>query len=241
LSFYELYFRFRDDVFLTTNLPKEEIENKLRDLNKSDPNIEIKWEGGKSANYLDVIVTVEIPKFRTKMFRKLAAQPYVLPFNSAHPVHIMRNIPYAAALRLTRICSNKNDPKNELDEMRITLILNKYPPAFIDQQLKRFYKDLSGEETAARLLSDDHEKYRKKTLENEMNKNKKAIDFSSSIILHFAYTPELARFGQNFHEIWSEFFEETPLNDTKAIYAYQNTENLKQLLVKKKPNDNTRN
>ncbi|CAF5092982.1 unnamed protein product, partial [Rotaria magnacalcarata] len=59
----------------------------------------ITWTSGKTIEYLDVKVTIETPHFRTTVFRKLAAQPYVLPFNSAHPPHITRNIPYAAALR----------------------------------------------------------------------------------------------------------------------------------------------
>jgi hypothetical protein len=52
-------------------------------------------------------VTVEIPNFRTTVYRKLAAQPYILPFHSSHPLHITRNIPHAAALgyaRMLRIC-----------------------------------------------------------------------------------------------------------------------------------------
>jgi hypothetical protein len=89
----ELYFRFRDDVFLTTRLPPEKIESIFQELNRSDPNISIQWEGGKSVDYLDVTTTIDIPNFRTNIFRKLAAQPYILPFNLSHPLHIMKNIP----------------------------------------------------------------------------------------------------------------------------------------------------
>ncbi|CAF4113515.1 unnamed protein product [Rotaria magnacalcarata] len=102
----ELYFRFRDDVFITTKLTSEQIERRLTELNAKDPNIKITWEGGKAVDYLDVTTTIEIPNFKTTVFRKLAAQPYVLPFHSSHPKHITRHIPYAAALRATRICSH---------------------------------------------------------------------------------------------------------------------------------------
>ncbi|CAF3770084.1 unnamed protein product [Rotaria socialis] len=131
----ELYFRFRDDVFIITKLTSEQIERRLTELNEKDPNIKITWEGGKAVDYLDVTTTIEIPNFKTTVFRKLAAQPYVLPFHSSHPKHITQNIPNAAALRATRICSHREDLRVELDKIRIMLLLNKYPPGFIDKQM----------------------------------------------------------------------------------------------------------
>ncbi|CAF3958434.1 unnamed protein product [Rotaria magnacalcarata] len=80
-------------------LPSEKIEL-LSELNKKkDPNIKITREGGKTVDYLDVTTTIEMPNFRTTVFRKFAAQPYVLPFHSSHPRHIIRNIPYTLTLR----------------------------------------------------------------------------------------------------------------------------------------------
>jgi hypothetical protein len=111
----------------------------LIELNKKDDNIKITWEGGKTVDYLDVITTIETPNFRTTVFRKLAAQPYVLLFHSAHIPHITRNIPYAATLRATRICSHPQDLKYELDKMRVMLLLNKYPPQFIDKHIGCFF------------------------------------------------------------------------------------------------------
>ena len=140
----ELYLRFRDDIFLTTRLQREQIEQALSELNEKDPNISITWEGGTTVNYLDVTTVVETRNFRTKVFRKLAAQPYVLPFHSSHPMHMKRNIPYATALRATRICSHAEDLREELQKIRITLLLNKYPPRFIDKQIRRFLQDVTG-------------------------------------------------------------------------------------------------
>lgn len=219
---------------MTTNLSIEKIEDILNDLNRSDPNIQIKWEGGKKVDYLDVTISTEIPRLKTTIFRKLAAQPYVLPFSSAHPIHTMRNIPYAA-LRAVRICSDRNELKNELEQIRVHLMLNKYPPKFIDQHIKRLYKDLTGVETSENLMNNKHEIYRRKALENQLNSNRNKLDFNNSVICHFSYTPELARFGMNFHEIWNEIFSETPFNDKRVIYANRTTENLKQMLVKKRP------
>jgi Reverse transcriptase (RNA-dependent DNA polymerase) len=232
----EIYLRFRDDIFLTTRKNKEEIEKYLTELGKKDKNIGLTFETGEHVDYLDVRVKVEIPNFRTKVYRKLAAQPYILPFNSAHPPHIMKNIPYAALLRALRICSHSEDLAAEIEKIRITLLLNKYPPNFIDRHFKRFYEEITGENSERILLSDKHSEYRNKVMNIQWNKkDKRKIDFNKDVIVHFSYTPSLARFGARFHQIWNEIFEETPLNDIPVIFAHRLTDNLKSILVHKKP------
>jgi len=232
----QLYFRFRDDIFFTTKQPPEQTKEILQELNKKDPNIGITWEGGKTIEYLDVKAVVEIPNFRTTVFRKLAAQPYVLPFHSSHPPHITKNIPYAAALRVTRICSHPEDLQHELETIRITLLLNKYPPRFIDKHMGRFFHDLTKIRTSEILLSKDHSKFRELVLDTSWNKKeKRKIDFSTDILLHFSYAPSLVNFGSHFHQIWQEIFEGTPLDDIPVIYANRLTDSLKHILVQKKP------
>jgi hypothetical protein len=232
----QLYFRFRDDVFFTTTLPAQEIERNLAELNEKDHNIKITWESGRKIDYLDVTVNIEIPNFRTTVFRKLAAQPYVLPFHSSHPQHVTRNIPYAAAHRATRICSHPEDLKIELDKIRIMLLLNKYPPKFIDKQTGRFFRDTTGTQTTDLLLGKDHSKYRESILDPTWNKKeKRKIDFQKDILLHFSYTPSIANFGSRFHQLWEEIFEGTPLDDIPVMYANRLTDSLRHLLVKKRP------
>jgi hypothetical protein len=145
----------------------------------------------------------------------------VLPYHSSHPPHILRNIPYAAALRATRICSHPDDLRKELHKIRITILLNKYPPTFIDQQMGRFYKDLTVKKSSDALLSKEHGRYRERVLEEQWNNNEKArrkIDFRDDILCHFSYTPALAWFGTNLHQLWIEVFEGTPLDNTHIIY-----------------------
>ena len=232
----ELYFRFRDDIFLTTRKNKEEMNKTLIELGKTDKNIGLTFETGEHVDYLDVRVAVETPIFRTKVFRKLAAQPYILPFDSSHPPHVMKNIPVSALLRATRICSHREDLANEIEKVRITLLLNKYPPNFIDRHFKRFFESLTGQQHSQLLLSEQHNTYRDKVLDPQWNKtDKRKIDFDKDILVHFSYTPSLARFGARFHQTWQEIFEETPLSDISVIFAHRLTDNLKNILVHKKP------
>ncbi|CAF2072614.1 unnamed protein product [Rotaria magnacalcarata] len=232
----ELYFRFRNDFFFTTSVIPERIGEILSELNEKDHNIKITWEGGKTVNYLDVTATIEIPNFRTTIFQKLAAQPYVLPYHSSHPRHITRNIPYAAALRAVRICSHPDNLHAELDKIRITLLLNKYPTAFIDTHTRRFFQDLTGKQTPDALLGEDYSKFRELVLDLGWNKKqKRKIEFEKDILLHFSYTTSLEKFGVRFHQLWTETFEDTPLIDVPVMYANRLTDNLKQILVRKRP------
>ena len=50
------------------------------------------------------------------------------------------NIPYAALLRAARICSDVHDFEFERIKIDITLLLNDYPPAFIEKHLRRFFE-----------------------------------------------------------------------------------------------------
>lgn len=232
----ELYLRFRDDIFLTTKKSKVEMSKYLTELGKKDKNIGLTFETGEYVDYLDVRIQVELPNFRTKVYRKLAAQPYILPFNSSHPPHVMKNIPFAALLRAVRICSHREDLEREIEKVRITLLLNRYPPNFIDRHFSRFFETLTGDKDKKLLLSDKHSEYRETVLDIQWNKKEKQkINFNKDILLHFSYTPSLARFGAKFHSLWKEIFEETPLSDISIIFAHRLTDNLKKILVHKKP------
>ena len=185
----EIYLRFRDDIFLTTRKSKEEMNLYLTELGKKDKNIGLTLETGQYVDYLDVRTSVETPNFRIKVYRKLAAQPYILPFNSAHPPHIMKNIPFSALLRAVRICSHKEDLREEIEKIRITLLLNKYPPKFIDNHFKRFFETLTGERESKLLLSDKHSEYRDRVLDVPWNrKEKQKINFDKDVLLYFTYT-----------------------------------------------------
>ncbi|CAF1186781.1 unnamed protein product [Didymodactylos carnosus] len=61
----QLYLRFRDDVFLTTELSHDQIEQRLLFYNDKDTNIKLTYEIGNTANYLDVTILKRTPRPRT--------------------------------------------------------------------------------------------------------------------------------------------------------------------------------
>ena len=154
----------------------------------------------------------------------------------------MKNIPFSALLRAVRVCSHSEDLVIEIEKIRITLLLNKYLSYFIDRHFRRFFEEVTGQSNPKLLLSAQHSEFRNKVLDIGWNKKeKRGIDFNKDILVHFTYTPSLARFGARFHQIWQEIFEETPLRDISVIFAHRLTDNLKSILVHKKPPKNVIN
>ncbi|CAF1440615.1 unnamed protein product [Rotaria sordida] len=92
----EIYGRYIDDVFMTTNLTHDEIKVRLDNAHRKDPNIRISYSIQSTIDFLDVTVNNEHGHLKTSIFHKSAAEPYVLPYTSDHPRHVFRNIPYAA-------------------------------------------------------------------------------------------------------------------------------------------------
>ena len=136
----EIYGRYIDDGFMTTNLSREQIDAKMREADSKDPNIRISYTIAAAVDFLDVTISNVEGQLTTSIFHKPAAEPYVLPYTSDHPRHVHRNIPYAALLRAARICSNVHDFDLARVRIDMTLLLNEYPPTFISEHFHRFFE-----------------------------------------------------------------------------------------------------
>lgn len=132
--------RYIDDIFMTTNQTIDDISSILVKMQKKDINIKITHNINTSVDFLDVTMSNEDGLLRTTIFHKPTAEPYILPYTSDHPAHIRRNIPYANLLRAARICSHVKDFNIERIRIDMSLLLNKYPPAFIQKQFNRFFQ-----------------------------------------------------------------------------------------------------
>ena len=74
---------------------------------------------------------------------------------------------------MARICSHPEDLQSEIDKIRVILLLNKYPPSFIDRHVGRFFRDLTGTHTPDTLLGKDHSKFLDLILELGWSKKEK--------------------------------------------------------------------
>ncbi|CAF2092776.1 unnamed protein product [Rotaria magnacalcarata] len=136
----EIYGRYIDDILMTTNEPEHKICQILDKENNKNVNIKINYQIGISVDFLDVTIQNVNNRLRTVLYHKLAAEPYILPFTSEHPRHILRNIPCTAILRAAKICSDVNDFNVEQHNIMTSLLLNGYPPKCIDKCFQHFFK-----------------------------------------------------------------------------------------------------
>ncbi|CAF2041490.1 unnamed protein product [Rotaria magnacalcarata] len=129
-----LYFRYIDDIFITINWPVRHLLKEVDRWNKFDKNINLSANIGSTVNFLDLNMENQDGQLYTTVFQKPSYEPYYLPFNSIHPLHMKKNIPFAILLRAIRYCSTFESYLNEREKLRMALLLNKYPNKIIDQQ-----------------------------------------------------------------------------------------------------------
>ncbi|CAF5149307.1 unnamed protein product, partial [Rotaria sp. Silwood1] len=103
-SKHEIYGRYIDDIFMTTNISFDEITKELEKAQQKDLNIKIIPNIQESVQFLEITITNDNGKLKTSIYHKPSADPYYLPYTSDHPHRIHRNIPYSALIRAARLC-----------------------------------------------------------------------------------------------------------------------------------------
>ncbi|CAM4848863.1 unnamed protein product [Rotaria magnacalcarata] len=98
----EIYGRYVDDIFFTSNDSLESIDQMLDEANNFHPNIKLVRQIGRSVPFLDVLIENRKGTLTTSVYHKEAAEPYVVPFGSDHPGHVFRNTVDTAITRAVR-------------------------------------------------------------------------------------------------------------------------------------------
>ncbi|CAF1538711.1 unnamed protein product [Rotaria sp. Silwood1] len=106
---HEIYGRYIDDVFMTTNFSKEDILKELDETIRTDSNVKITTTISQSLEYLDVTIENNNGHLKISIYHKSASEPYILPYESDHPRHIHANIIYTALVQAARSCSTMED------------------------------------------------------------------------------------------------------------------------------------
>jgi hypothetical protein len=92
-------------VFLTINWPIRHLLKEVNRWNEFDPNIKLNTQSGSSINFLDLYIENINGQIFTKVYHKPSYEPYYLPFNSVHPMHMKKNIPSVMLTRAIEYCS----------------------------------------------------------------------------------------------------------------------------------------
>ncbi|CAF3483322.1 unnamed protein product [Rotaria socialis] len=222
-----LYFRYIDDIFITINWPARHLLKEVDRWNKFDENIKLSANIGSIVNFLDLNMENQDGQLFTTVFQKPSYEPYYLPFNSIHPLHMKKNIPFAMLLRAIRYCSIFESHLNEREKLRMSLLLNKYPNKIIDEQFNNVLVKFGINEP---LTSINYNRSRQKVIDSPI-KEKLSVNYEKTIFVHFTYCSSMKTFPIKFHILWEKYFDKSPINEVIPILGTQNVDNLQRRLI----------
>ena len=129
--------RYIDDVFFTSNESSETIKQILEEANGYHSNIKLSGDIGKCVTFLDLCIINSSGILSTSVYRKEAAEPYVIPFLSDHARHTFRNIIRGALVRAVRYSATLEIFDKERRHIRLMLLYNGYVLLFSFVLLER--------------------------------------------------------------------------------------------------------
>ena len=120
-----------------------------------------------------------------------------------------KNIPFTMFLRAIRYCSTLQAYLKERGELRMALLLNKYPAKFIDDQFDRMLLKFKIDQT---LTISNYLAFRQKVI-NSPIEVKQPIDYGTTLFVHFTYCTNMKSFPKELHKLWHKYFDDSPVND----------------------------
>ena len=141
--FLKHYWRYLDDIHIRWRLQWIHLFHVVeRIMNSIDENIQyefqVSYKNLKNASpFLDVKIIIKDGATLTDIYSKDTDTFNYLPFNSCHPRHITRNIPFVLARRIRGIVSDPALVLLRMEEMKLRLIPKGYPKQLISESIRK--------------------------------------------------------------------------------------------------------
>ncbi|CAF4502130.1 unnamed protein product [Rotaria socialis] len=258
----EIYGRYIDDIFFTSNDSLESTDQILDEANNFHPNIKLVRQIGRSVPFLDVFIQNSKGVLKTSMYHKEAAEPYVVPFGSDHPDHVFRNTVDTAITKAVRYSTTLSQFEEEIRQMKLMFLYNGYPPRHIDRQLTTLFSKYLSIYFILPMLnnSDDFDYLRHQLLTTSTDKiynrtvkssttdqtsdknmqnqlvqptDNNEITKSKSLIIHKRHEQRLTQNQYHIQGLWMRTFHGTDVTNTALIFGTCLNRNLKQELMPK--------
>ena len=129
------YFRYVHDTFLIVK--KVDVDVILTTFNVYHQSLQFtcEIENDKKLNFLDVTLVRNKDKIISNWYQKSSSSNRIMNYYSNHPIHMKSNIIYNLEDRST-LLADKNFHAENLKIVKKLLIINEYPPEFIDRCIK---------------------------------------------------------------------------------------------------------
>ena len=126
------WYCYIDDIFCVWQYGEDELQRFTSHLNKVHSTIKFTIEKSRTlVNFLDTTVSLANNRLETNLFVKPTDRNNYLPFDSAHPYHCKKGLPYSQFLLIQRICSNLHDFKHNCTVKAAQLRQKGYPQTLI--------------------------------------------------------------------------------------------------------------
>ncbi len=127
--------RFIDDIFLIVDITN--MQGEMQDwLTNAFQHEFLKFTfefSIETVNFLDLSISLqEENNISTTLFSKPMSKHEYLYYDSNHPAHMLKSLPFSCGIRVIRTCSNEEDRKTNLDKMFEKFVRRNYPVALLN-------------------------------------------------------------------------------------------------------------
>ena len=219
-----VYVRYIDDIFGIWLHGLDELSNFHNRANQIHPRIQVDLRTSQSEiEFLDVLVKLEETGIlTTSLFEKPTDSKSYLHFDSDHPIHTKKAVPFGLGLRVKRICTKQEDYKLHRDKLKARLVERRYPAPLVEKELQKV-DNVSRDQ----LLSS-----------NPLKQNEKRVPMALTFSRYLPNVPGLLkkkRYILNRSQRLREIFT------SDSMVAYKRGKNLKDMLVHSKTRGITTN
>ncbi|XP_067839835.1 uncharacterized protein [Heptranchias perlo] len=133
-----LYTRYIDDIFFLWIHGEESMKRLHDNINKFHPTIKLTMNySSESVSFLDTRISIKDGHLSTSLYRTPTDNLTMLHFSSFHPNHVKEAIPYGQALRIHKICSDKEERDGHLQTLKDGLVRTGYDARLVNRQFRR--------------------------------------------------------------------------------------------------------
>ena len=132
-----------DEIFLTWNDSKENLDDLLHVINQQCPYLEVTWSISNQIQFLGIQISYyhDIDPLRTEVVHDLNIEPYSLPYVFGHPPKNCRTLLRATLIRAVRCYHNVLDFANELFDIELSFQHNGFSNTFISDKIISFLEE----------------------------------------------------------------------------------------------------
>ena len=147
------YWRYLDDILIIWSPDFGDHKVFIDIMTNLNPNISFKLDINASfTSFLDLKLLKANDKIETDINYKTTDSRSYLHFQSLHPRHIKRNIPYNLAFRIYKLVSSPNMRKIRLLELKDHLLALNYPENLVNDAINKSYDYESGKPKEEKIL-----------------------------------------------------------------------------------------